>query len=51
MLWKTQRKWAGGCREFTLKLDDGSVHTAEFQFLKRNRGRDKRDDDENDDDG
>jgi hypothetical protein len=35
LLWKTERKWAGGCREFTLKLDDGTVHTAEFQFMKR----------------
>jgi hypothetical protein len=43
MLWKTERKWAGSCREFALKLDDGSVHTAEFQFVKRGRARDKRD--------
>jgi hypothetical protein len=35
MLWKTERKWAGSCREFTLKLDDGSVHTARFEFFRR----------------
>jgi hypothetical protein len=35
MLWRTERKWAGSCREFVLKLDDGSVHTARFQFVKR----------------
>jgi hypothetical protein len=33
--WKTDRRWAGTCREFVLKLDDGSVHTARFQFTKR----------------
>jgi hypothetical protein len=45
MLWKTDREWAGSCREFTLKLDDGSVHTAQFEFVKRGRGRGKRDKD------
>jgi hypothetical protein len=35
MLWKTERRWAGTCREFTLKLDDGSVHSARFEFTKR----------------
>ena len=35
LLWKTDRRWAGTCREFVLKLDDGSVHTARFQFTKR----------------
>ena len=34
-LWKTERRWAGSCRELVLKLDDGSVHTAKFQFVKR----------------
>jgi hypothetical protein len=49
-IWKTDRKWAGSCRELVLKLDDGSVHTARFEFAKRkrdrkdNRGRGKRDD-------
>jgi hypothetical protein len=35
MLWKTDRKWAGTCRDFVLKLDDGSVHTARFEFTKK----------------
>jgi hypothetical protein len=40
MLWKTDKQWAGGCRDFVLKLDDGSMHTARFEFLKkRDRGR------------
>jgi hypothetical protein len=34
LLWKTDRKWAGSCRDFVLKLDDGTVHTARFQFVK-----------------
>ena len=50
MLWKTERRWAGTCREFVLKLDDGSVHTARFEFVKRSkRDRDHDDDDDNDD--
>jgi len=35
MLWKTEKKWAGSCREFVLKLDDGSLHTARFEFAKK----------------
>jgi hypothetical protein len=35
MLWRTDKKWAGTCREFVLKLDDGSVHTARFEFAKK----------------
>ena len=35
MLWRTDKKWAGTCREFVLKLDDGSVHTARFEFGKK----------------
>ena len=35
MLWKTDKKWAGSCRDFVLKLDDGSVHTARFEFAKK----------------
>jgi hypothetical protein len=34
MLWKTDHKWTGSCREFVLQLDDGSVHVARFQFTK-----------------
>ena len=35
MLWKTDQKWNGSCREFVLRLDDGSVHTARFQFTRK----------------
>jgi hypothetical protein len=30
--WKTDKKWAGTCRQLILKLIDGSVHSASFQF-------------------
>ncbi len=33
--WKTDGDWAGTCRELVLKLDDGTVHTARFEFGKR----------------
>jgi hypothetical protein len=33
-LWRTQRDWAGGCRQFLLKLKDGPVHRAEFRFVR-----------------
>ena len=33
-VWKTDKIWAGSCGTFTLKLDDGTVHTANFQFKK-----------------
>ena len=36
---KTDKKWSGTCRDFVLKLDDGSVHTARFEFAGK---RDKR---------
>ena len=41
MLWKTDQRWAGGCREFVLKLDDGSVHTALFEFAKKKKDADR----------
>ena len=31
-VWKTDKAWAGTCRTFQLKLDDGSTHTASFKF-------------------
>ena len=31
-VWRTVKSWAGTCREFTLKLKDGSVHRANFRF-------------------
>ena len=45
LLWKTERRWAGTCREFVLKLDDGTVHTAQFQFAARSSRGKHRDDD------
>lgn len=30
--WKSERSWAGTCRRFTLRLDDGTSHVALFQF-------------------
>jgi hypothetical protein len=33
-IWKTDKAWAAGCRRLTLKLVDGSVHTALFQLTK-----------------
>lgn len=29
--WKTDRSWVG-CRRLVLKLDDGTVHEADFRF-------------------
>jgi hypothetical protein len=31
-VWKTDRAWAGTCRELQVKLVDGSTHTAWFKF-------------------
>ena len=30
--WKTDRGWAGTCRRLSVRLDDGTVHTAEFRL-------------------
>jgi hypothetical protein len=32
--WKTNKAWAGTCRQFTLKLIDGTSRTADFKFVK-----------------
>ena len=32
--WKTSAAWAGTCRELTVTLDDGTVHTALFDFTR-----------------
>lgn len=32
--WKTQTKWAGTCRSFVLRLNDGSVAHARFRFTR-----------------
>lgn len=31
-IWKTDKAWAGTCRQLDLKLTDGSTHSAQFQF-------------------
>jgi hypothetical protein len=31
-IWKTDSAWAGTCRELTVTLRDGSMHTAKFKF-------------------
>jgi hypothetical protein len=36
-LWRTDRAWAGQCRQFVLKLADGSYHRADFRFPARRR--------------
>lgn len=37
-LWRTRRDWAGSCRQFILRLDDGTVRRADFEFGGRRRG-------------
>jgi hypothetical protein len=34
LLWKTERSWAGTCRQFLLGLDDGTVHRAAYRFRR-----------------
>lgn len=31
-VWKTESSWAGTCRQLVVKLNDGSVHRANFKF-------------------
>lgn len=31
-VWKTNKDWKGMCRRLVVKLNDGSIHTADFQF-------------------
>jgi hypothetical protein len=31
-VWKTNKNWAGTCRQFIMRLTDGSDHAANFQF-------------------
>jgi len=31
-VWKTDKSWAGTCRQLTLAFKDGTVHTAHFKF-------------------
>jgi hypothetical protein len=30
--WKTEKSWAGSCRQLTLRLTDGTDHVALFTF-------------------
>jgi hypothetical protein len=38
-LWRTERGWAGSCRQLMLKLADGTVKRADFEFVRRWRDR------------
>jgi hypothetical protein len=31
-VWKTSKSWAGTCRTFTVKLNDGNQQTVLFRF-------------------
>ena len=33
-MWKTDKAWAGTCRELTITLNDGTTHTAQFKFTR-----------------
>jgi hypothetical protein len=33
-VWKTDKSWAGTCRQLTVKTADGTTHVAIFKFLK-----------------
>ena len=33
-VWKTDKSWAGTCRQFLMQLIDGSLHSALFKFTK-----------------
>jgi Bacterial pre-peptidase C-terminal domain len=33
-MWRTDRDWAGDCLQFIIKLKDGSLHRAEFKFVR-----------------
>jgi probable HAF family extracellular repeat protein len=33
-IWKTESSWAGTCRSLSLRLIDGSEHTAHFRFVR-----------------
>jgi hypothetical protein len=46
IVWQTDRRWAGSCRQFMLKLKDGTVRRADFKFVRA-----QRDDDDDDDRG
>jgi len=33
-VWKTDKRWANQCRQFSLTLNDGTVHVAIFKFTR-----------------
>jgi hypothetical protein len=33
-VWKTEKSWAGSCRQLTVRLIDGTEHVANFQFSR-----------------
>ena len=33
-VWKTEKSWANSCRRLVVKLNDGTLHYAEFAFKK-----------------
>jgi hypothetical protein len=33
-VWKTEKAWAGACRQLVIKLRDGTYHRANFRFTK-----------------
>jgi hypothetical protein len=33
-IWKTSKAWAGACRQFNLRLNDGTEHKANFKFVR-----------------
>ena len=33
-MWRTERDWTRDCRQFLIQLKDGSVHRAEFRFVR-----------------
>ena len=33
-VWKTEKAWSDTCRQFVLKLDDGTYHRANFEFRR-----------------
>jgi hypothetical protein len=33
-VWKSDKAWAGSCRQLSVKLIDGTTHVANFKFLK-----------------
>jgi hypothetical protein len=33
-VWKTNKAWAGTCRQFIIKLNNGTEHRAKFKFVR-----------------